>query len=357
MKHHFGETEGLCASALFLSSFTVMSESTYATGINITLMLAIVGLYYTTVKKHFVAGIFAGLSGISGLYALVYVPIIMLFVFVSSRKNFLKYCLGFSLIFITINILFLVVSHGAYLDQVYKYHLLKPALEGNTFKVFQDVIAKSPILFALAALFVFYYTKKLQLVVAIAGAYIIFLLLLSRIFNFYFMLLLPLLAMLAAYAWVRLGEAVNMKQAVLVAGFCLIGISAFMTTQYLFEFDFVSFASAYPMADFIAKNSPKEGTIFGDDTATPLIAIFSQRKIWHDKVDTNYMVFGSGLVSLQETINELRADPPSLLVIRPIYNIAAFSEFKEFLEKDCKLVQYYRDPQWGDFAIYDCKQS
>ncbi len=354
MKEHFGNAEGLCSAALFLSSFTVMSESTYATGINVTLMLAIIGLYYSLAKRYFLGGLFAGFSGIAGLYSLIFVPVAAFFVFLSSRKGLLRYLAGFSLVFVSVNLFFLIIS-GNYFVSVYKYHLLKPEVEGNTLTVFWNVVIKSPVLFALAAIFVFYRSRKLLPIAAIAALYILFLLLLSRIFSFYFMLLIPLLAMLASYALLRLADS-KMRPAVLAAVFFLVMASVFLSARYLYAFDFVDFQSARPMADFIAQNSPPEGTIFGDDTSTPLIALFSGRKVWHDMVDTNYMVFGSGVVNLEGTINELRADPPAYVIVRPAYNIAAFSEFRQYLE-GCEILQSYRDPQWGDFMVYQCSQS
>ncbi len=357
MKREFGGLEGIAASSLFLFSYTIMSESTYATGINLTLMFAIIGIYLLYSKKYFLSGILFGFSAVTGLYSMIFVAVILIFLFLSSKNSMIRYLAGFSLIFLAVNLFFYIISGGYYLVSAYKYHLLKPKLEGNTLEIFWNVISKSPVLFSLAALFALNYSKKLQLISAMAIAYILFLLFANRIFNFYFVLLIPLLSVLAAYSLIRMAESTKMKNIILTAIFFMLGISALLTTIHLYTFDFADFKTAKEISSFVIENSAETSTIFGDDTSTPLIALYSGRKISYDMVDTNFMVFRSNLVALDSVIERMENNPPKYVIVRPLYNIGSFPEFSSYLNDNCVLVKSVKDVQWADFLVYDCSQS
>jgi 4-amino-4-deoxy-L-arabinose transferase-like glycosyltransferase len=357
MRKRFGASEALIAMVLFLFSYRVMLEATYALGMNLTTMFVIVGTYCVLCNRHLTSGLLFGLAAITGLYSVVPAAVIAAFALMKNRKRFIRFATGFLAVFLAVNLFFIAIAGGKFIEMVYKYHLVKPETAGNTLQLFVQALRQNWLIFGSAALFVLVLSKKLALPTAVSAAYILFLTQLSKIFSFYFVLLFPFLAMLGGYALVRAAKKVPHKKVLVIAFAAVVAVNAGYTAHYLWTFDFVNFQSAKPMAGFVKENSAFSDEVFGDMTAAPLIALFSNRKIAFDMVDTNDMLFQSKMISLKETTSKIKQAKTKFVIVNQEYGIGSFKEFNAFLEKDCSYAKAFSDQYWGRFVIYDCSQS
>ncbi len=355
-KKRLGAVEALIAAALFLFSYRVMVESTYSLGMNLTTVFVVAGTYCWLSNKQLLGGMLFGLASITGLYSIVPFAVVAVLALVRDRKEFARLAAGFLIIFLATNLYFLSAAGEKYITSVYTYHLIKPEAAGNTASLFLQLIKQNWLLLGSAMLSVLFLSRKIAAPLAISGAYILFLSQLSRVFNFYLVLLLPFLAILGGYSLARLGRMLPYKKALAALLIIVIIASAAQTTKHLWTFDFADFESAKPMAEFVKQNSAQSDEIFGDMTAAPLVALFSDRRIAFDMVDTNDMLFSSGMISLAEITGRIEHDKTKFVIINEDYGIGGFNEFAGFLQEKCVYAQGFSDRYWGRFAIYDCSQ-
>jgi len=361
----FSKIKAILVVVLFLFAYNVMLEATYFLGINLTTMFLVISLYFLFEKKYLAAGLSSGFAGITGLYALIPVAVIFVFLFIDflkkqNKKPFFNFLMGFSIIFVLVNLIFILLYGNNYLTPVYKYHLLKPKVISSTISTFYNIIKSNIILFASAFLFVFAREKrKFSLIISISLIYLLFLTQLTKIFNFYFILLFPFLAILGSSALVDLYKKYKIKKNIklVIASIfsIIILINIIFSSAHLIKFDFVDFQSLGKISDFVKENSESNELIFGDDSSIALISKFSDRKIALYDIDTNEMTFISGIINLEQTINRLKKENVKFVIVRPLYGIGALEEFSDYLNKECTLAKWFKDYYYGDFLIYDCK--
>ena len=361
VKEKFGDNEALLSVILFLFSYNLMIEATYYLGIELTVMFVLIGFYLMFKNKNLISGIFFGLAGITGLYSLIIIFVIFVISFFKNYKKLLRLVIGFLIIFGTVNIIFSLLYTDNYINWVYGYHLLKPKESENNFSVFYTVIKNNIILFTAAFCLIFVKEKKKVLPFFIASVvYIIFLATLKKIFNFYFIMLFPLLAVLGAYSLMNIYNKIKnkiIKRTVLIFFLVIILINLVLITVHLFTFDFINFQTMEEITQYIKENSNDNDMLFGDNSITPLVALFSERKLELNTLNTNEMIYQSGLVDLEETIKQIQKENVKFVITRPLYGIDAFQIFKDYLERECKLKKRWKDPYWSDILLYDCKKK
>mgnify|MGYP006290988403 FL=1 len=118
---------------------------------------------------------------------------------------------------------------------------------------------------------------------------------------------------------------------------------------------FSSFSIGYSMADHIRENSAEDDTIFGDGSIAPMLALLSERRLALDIADTNEMVFSSGIKQSEDTIAKLSREKPRFMIFRPFGGIFSIKEYKFFMEKNCEVVNQYKDRYFGDFFLMGCE--
>ncbi|MCH8004589.1 MAG: glycosyltransferase family 39 protein [Nanoarchaeota archaeon] len=355
MKEKFGNLEAIVTIILFLSSFLILFNSVYSFGISLTTMFIVIGFYYIYVKKKYLfGGIFFGIGSVTGLQSLVPILVIMLIIFLNNKKHFMNLFLGFLSIFLIVNILLILLYGNDYFSPVYQYHLIKPELKTKLFN-FSEIIKLNWLLILSSLLFIFAKDKKIiQMPLFIVAAYLVFLMILSRIFQYYFILLFPFLAIIAGYSLVNISKRVY-KPFLIPLIIILSLVFLWNTTSdvmFLTKYGFNKF-SALQISDFVRENTDKDVLLFGDASITPLIAILSDRKIAFDLVDTNENVFLTQIVDIKETINKLKMEDV-FIIIRTDEGIGQFKEIRDYLNMDCILRKYYEDKIEGGFLIYDC---
>ena len=385
---NYSNSSALIAVLLFLFSYDSLRASTYAMGINLTVMFLIISVYFLFKNKFLLSGVFSGLAGITGLYSLIAVVIIFILLFRqkpkkvfdaqnstksgillfkknSLKKNFVYFLVGFSIIFVLINLLFVVLYGNNYIIPVYKFHFLKPKGDSNIIPLLVRIIKTNLLLFLLP--FVYFFTKKrINLIIYISIALFLFLVLFQKTFGFYFMLLFPFLAIISAYSITKARLKIN-KNIIIIIFIFLIIISSIIGSVKFIKYDFQNFNNAQKISDFIATNSKEKETIFGDDSTVPLIALLSKRKIALDFADSNSLRFRSGIDNINEVIKDLKESKNRFIIIYQVnfgrlsgtYGPAYLDEFFEYTKKECKLSKTFKE-KWNNyekiFSVYDCKK-
>ncbi len=351
---YFGELAAVFSAVLFLFSYRVAFEATYFMGLNLAIMFLLLGFYFMSRKPH-LSGLFFALAAATRL--LVIIPVIILLAFMLSKnlRRFLYCSAVFAAVFLLMNAAFFMLSRSFFVS-VYKFHLLKPAVESVSFQLLVEFISQNFLLWLGLLLAFVYWNKKLALFSLISAACIIFILALARPFNFYFLVAMPFMSIMAGVAADVFAKKLNYNKWVVVAIFSILVLSgAYVVTALWQGFD--KFDAAYQMSDFVRQNSMESDLMFGDVNSVPLVALMSGRKIMNDIVDTNEMVYLSGVRSLDQELTLISSSRPKFVIIRPLYGIGSLKQTQNFLESNCLFVRDFKDPGWSDFLLYDCSQA
>ena len=207
----------------------------------------------------------------------------------------------------------------------------------------------------------------MNLIVHISIAYFASLLLLQKVFGFYLMILFPFLAMIAAYSITR--TRLKADKNILVAAFLvIIAVSSIISSAKFIKYDFQDFKSAKEISDFISTSSKEDEAIFGDDSAVPLIALLSNRRIALNYSDLNNLRFRSGIDDINKLIADLRNSNNRFIIIYQLksgkltgtYGLGYIDEFSNYVERECALSETFKE-RWNNyekvFSVYDCKKK
>lgn len=343
------------AVSLFLFSFIILFNSTYASGANMAAMFLVIGFYLlVSEKKYILSGIFFGLASITRLYSIVPALAVMLVIALKRKKSMIRFCLGFFSVFILINGMMLLLFKNEYILQAFRYHLMKPALKTKGL-TFYNVIKTDWIIFMLPLAAIFTKMKKVQLSAIISLAYMAFLISLSRVFEYYFVPLFPFLAIIAGFSVSGMIKAKPkaMTTIIMIMGLIFLWNSA-ANTIFLNSYGFTRFP-AKEAAMFITENTPKGTALFGDASITPLVALLSGRDIGFNLIDTNENVFLTGMVSMEDTIDKLKKEDV-FVIIRTKEGISRFKPLLEYIGGWCRLEKSYGNDVEGGFLVYDCRK-
>ena len=261
-------------------------------------------------------------------------------------------------VFFLVNGIFALLYGNDYFNQVYKFHLLKSFGSRENYQEYTDAIKLNWILFSSAFLFILIKEKKkVQSFAMISLGYIIFLATLKNIFGFYFIVIFPLLAVIGSYNIIYIIKNYFIKKWRI---FILIILSAVFAWDlasnviFLEKIAFTGFERGKDIIDLINSASNKETLLYGDNSAVPLLALLTNKKIALDFVDTNNQVFISGLKSLSNTLNDLKGKDV-IFVVRSKQGISDFRDVKDFLNKNCDFLSQFHDKIEGDYIIYRCR--
>ena len=362
VREKFGNLESIVASVLFLFSYSVLFNSVFAFGISTATMLMVAGLYFYSVKKNnLFAGLFFGLAGLTRLLALIPFLIIAALLYLNDKKKIKKIIYGFSITFIIANILLIALFGNRYINDAYKYHFLKKHETAENFKEYVNVVKLNWVLFGAALLSIFIKDKNksnfFALISLIAVAFLIFLALSSRIFNFYFIVGFPFLAVLGGVSLSSLLKAIRARKMLIVTIVVLMAVFIWDTTAniaFLHSIAFKGFSRGNEIVSLIDARLNPEIQLFGDDSTSPLIALMTKRSIIFNIVDTNPAVFKTGIIDLDDTLNKLKGNK-FIFIIRSKQGISEFVEVRNFLDERCAHMSTFSDKSEGSYLVYDCK--
>ena len=361
IKEKYGDIEALFAVLLFLFSNRVLLEATYFLGVNLTTMFVVIGFYYLSAKKRYIlSGIFFGFAGITRFYSLIPTIAVLTYFFFKDRKILLRFLLGFSIVFVLANIIFILLFGNDYISSVFIYHLKKPTIEEDTLNIFKEIITKNFLLFLSAILFFFTKVKKKKeaLTLLIIAFYLIFLARV-RLFNFYFVMLFPFVAILGG---IGLGYFIKKfkkkkKNIILTIFLILFFYSLITSLNRLYSFDFVDFQSGDTIFRHITENSNENDEMIGDSSTVPLIALKTNRKIAFNLVDTNAQRILTNSLNLDEVLKRIKEEKVKYVILSPTIGFGNTQKVADFVNNNCFRSLKVVDKYWGDIYVYECSSG
>ena len=249
-KKHMGRVAAVATVFLYLTAFSLLRASTHWTGINLSVMWVIIGLWAFYKNRPLSSGVFMALGVCTGAYVLPGAMMAGLLALLRSRNDGLRYLVGFASVWGFINLVCLIIGGSQFIDGVYRYHVAKPSAPGAAWKMSVRVFTDNFALF-LGVLFgplvawldkllekeekpeeepkkkkkkkkrkgeeppagflaLWLWLRRILLQeggksLARVGAlwtlgYVIFIAMLARVFPFYFLLLFPAMALAGGYA-------------------------------------------------------------------------------------------------------------------------------------------------------------
>jgi hypothetical protein len=384
VRDQFGSGIGLLAALLFLFTYDQLRGSSHYTGINLTVMFMVIGLFFALRQKLFWGGIFFGLGSITGFYAIVGAGALAIFWLLNNRRQFVRFIIGFVLIFLGTNLICALLFGRNYIEPVYVYHFLKPRVHGWNAIIFYRVFRNNLLVLipALLSPLTLLWKNKIGscdetrmssrrlaiLLMIMVFCYILFFIVLKRIFDFYFILLFPFCAILAAYAlWMffarlmrRSRPSLNQFIVRFISGI-LIAVpllwNGIWASRKLIRHESHYLKVASQIAEYIAQHSSSKDKLFGDSSSTPLMAVLANRRIAANFIDTNAMRFRSGITSVDQCLRELRSDQPKYILVKPNVGFIRVAGFQAYIDKYYALEKTFKDPYYGSFLLYQIKQQ
>jgi hypothetical protein len=135
-REHLGRVAGLTAMGAFLFAAETLKASTNMTGINLTTMWLMLGLWQSLRGRGWTAGALFGLAACTGFYSMGAICAALALGAFSTRRFALRQLISFALVAGAINALFYALGGDAYLDGVYRYHGLKATREAGMAPLF-----------------------------------------------------------------------------------------------------------------------------------------------------------------------------------------------------------------------------
>jgi 4-amino-4-deoxy-L-arabinose transferase-like glycosyltransferase len=358
-REKFGWQSGIVSVAFFLFSFEVLSKSTFNFGVNLALFFVALGFYLLYVRKQMLfAGLVFGIAGMVRFYAIIPALVIGVLLLVKKRDAFVRFCLGFAGTFVLPNIVLLLVFGSSYYTPVIAYHFLKVAEGTSTFSVFMNILSENwMVLLPLVLLPLLKRRKNFQLPLFIVLAYVVFLVLSKRVFEYYFIPLFYFVSLLTGSIVMQLLRNKNMFRYacvvfLVVAGWFTLGNVIFVENIILGEF-----AAAQEMATYIDEHSAVGTLLFGDVSTAPLLGLMTGRSLVGNIVDTNGMTFTAGVVDVDVVLDALSAEQDVIVVARPGQSIGNQRRVVDYLETACSVMTFYEDRVEGQFVLYRCTQE
>lgn len=372
---------GVLAAGLFLGSFANLGTTDYAFGVHEAVFLLVLSWYLLQRSP-----VLAGLALFGGLTWRIYVlPAALgfsIYEFLKgARRKVLLYLTAAVVPFLVLNLALFFAYGERFLTPVWRYHFLKFNIPTIDREPSLDLFLRNDVILMMFAAAATWFTLRvgytalrrggikrlsgtyLDIGLAAGGALaaqLLFLLYLAIVFQFYFVTLLPFLAVLAALALSYYLPPRSRKYAtplvillgLLNAFFYLKIVGSIGTFDYWDEL----------VEDVRALSTPDE-TIFGSYVVTTLVALLAEREITDYQIDTNFQRYFTGLFSSDEAT---RVATHSAAVIQTAVVDSESGEIKvlepffvkqDVLRSSCKIYRQY-SAEWAfDFnavVLWDC---
>ncbi|MFH1134223.1 MAG: hypothetical protein V1735_07095 [Nanoarchaeota archaeon] len=278
----------IIGTSLFLFSYTVLRATSFGTGLSEACFFLMLGLFFE--KKPFLAGAALAVAIFFRYHALIIVAALCLMQLLKRRWKMTAAAVSITALLF---LLCLLLFGQAFFADTVQYHLLK---QGGEPSPFLRLVIVNPLLW-IASLLSLARLRPGNIEVA-AIAYLAFLLILQQSFNFYYLPLFLLFAILAG----NLAAKVKSK-ALVTAVFGIAAISGILSAGYFLTDWSQAFPNAPEVAAFV-RGQP--GDLFGDDYSVPLVALLSQKKIALGMSDINPQMFSTGMLDTNNVIGRLQ---------------------------------------------------
>ncbi len=376
-REKLGDIEAVFSAFLIFLSYDFQRFSTFTVWITLCTFLVMLSAYFLLKGKSLIGGVLMAAASLAGLFSLIAGFAIAGYLAAFEKKLLMKYLAGFLGVFIACNLALIALFGNSYIEGAYKYHLAKPS-EGNdkgdiiSFFLLGSLkdgkMSGNHALLIGMGLFLFSRKKMkhaLMLPLSIVAAYMLAMALMSKIFGYYFLIIIPFIGILAARGFAGVIERLEGQRAKQAHLICLglIAVSGMVNSYHYWNNDYQDFNNAEEIAAFVKESYP-EKEIFGDDSITPLIALLSGNKLAFNYIDSNSLRWRSGLLDINETISRIRQGR-IIVIERRLndgkgsfrYGPAFIDEFSSFLVKECAVKKKWSEP-WGkyqkEYYVHEC---
>lgn len=384
LKYNYGIS--LVSVVLFLFSGTILESAYGSAGAFETLTFIIIAYYLFLKNKLFFSGIFFALGGLTRLY---FFPIFLIVLFFSlikienskivmKYKNTLKIIFGFLVLFVPVNLFFILKYGSGYYLGVFTQQILSEIYGGYLRRVDYPLTWKLNAIWQMAKMNIVIFfvpfllllskrIKSLAMPFLIIISYIIFILNLNEIFPHYFYLIFPFLAMISApllfekqYFFALINNHLSKILVVSILVFFSISIATIVQNYNLIKESTDNEKSFLAIVDEISANSGPNDKIFGSDAGTHFIALKSDRRIIMDFVDQRvpdnafrqFLELIKNRNDLKFIIFELRGTQDAYYGFRGINNLP---EYRKFIGSICGEGKGYSENNLT-YALYPCNQ-
>lgn len=436
----------LFALSMFLFSHDLLRASSHWTGMNLAMCWMSIGLFLAVRQHPRTCGAALGIGISTGVYIVPGAMVLIIMLYCQQTRQAVSCVLSLFAIWLLINVPFFISGGKEYFYSVFLFHLLKPSQQGISFLTQIDqllfhnfFILSAPLLLIPVLLFkiveavtnnkdkvVWEDFFKIQRRPYIAmglwclitwSIYILFLLLLNRVYHYYFLLLFPfsticvglfissLITNLKGFFNSRYSALKAMTLSIIVIAGLLVyplfehRLSYYQTAkgkvkkynfplsrlpdalqlpvqmiwksnrtigkrftgiQYYLWHESRVFSEAKRIAMVLQTNADKTDMIFGDSTSTPLISLFAKISIWNNFVDTNVMRFKAGFPKADELISQLHdaigSNNLEWVLINPTKGIGKVEVFNQFFKKNFYSFATFRSQYFGIYILMKRKK-
>jgi hypothetical protein len=138
-RHLLGKLEALLATLLFLFTFDVLRGSSHLTAANIALAFLLAGTYQVIMRRSLVGGILLGCGALTALYVVPMALMLIVLTALRSRRESLRLLLSFGTLFGSAVALFWMVGSDNFLYCVATFHFSKDPMPYPWFSKFRHV--------------------------------------------------------------------------------------------------------------------------------------------------------------------------------------------------------------------------
>ncbi len=135
----FGAVEGLIAAVLFLFTFDVLRGSNHATGANLALAFMLAATYQAVRKRPGASGVLLGLGALCGVYVVPMFLMIAALSLLRSWRDAVRLSGAFLLLYASVFGVFLLLTGTAIIDQVFIFNWQRAPMPYSWWEKFQHV--------------------------------------------------------------------------------------------------------------------------------------------------------------------------------------------------------------------------
>ena len=363
MKRKFGDFQALTASILFLFSFLILITTDYSTGIHLTLFFTLGAIYFTGEERAFLSGVFGSLALLTRIYAIFPLTGIGVYYLIYRREKFLSFSAGTLSIFFPVSLIFQIMSHGAYLNQIFFFRLnLVSGIGLSKLKIITFFILRDLTL-VLGTLFYIIFCKKRRemLIILATGLSLIFYTVYSDVYYLYLGLIIGFLAMFTTRFFFLFKETIHFKKILTLFLIILVVTNSYSYVENYGDKSEIVFVK--DLVQFVKENSYENQTIYGSFEIAPLISLLSNRRLVGDMADTNPKNVLTNIITIND-IEEKISGVKFIIVkanILPGGGITGFdaSTPLEYINTHCTVSKVYsveKDYSNNAVLVFDCEE-
>jgi hypothetical protein len=134
-----GPLEGLLAAILFLFTFDVIRGSSHPTSVNVAVAFILAGTYQVLRRRPVGGGVLLACASLTGVYAIPMMLMLATLLCLRSLRQASRFALGWGALMVLAIALFAAVTGGAFWENTVEYHLSKVPMGHSWYDKFENV--------------------------------------------------------------------------------------------------------------------------------------------------------------------------------------------------------------------------